>query len=62
MTGPEEVRRTEQWRSIESACARLKQDAPADWTAPVAELDHWESGSSDVDAGAEQGWPEFNER
>jgi len=47
------------WTLIEASYQRLRQEEPDDWADYLAELDAWESATSDPGNAAEE-WPEFN--
>ena len=47
------------WTLIEASYQRLQQEEPDDWADYLAELDAWESATSDPENAAEE-WPEFN--
>jgi hypothetical protein len=47
------------WTLIEAAYQRLRLESPDEWAAYLAELDAWDSVTSDPGNAAED-WPEFN--
>lgn len=54
-----ELEERQRWAIIEASYERLKHEDPQGWTEYLAELDGWDSVTSDPgDAAAE--WPEYN--
>lgn len=47
------------WDIIEAAYERLQREDPEGWSQYVAELQAWDSVSSDLGNAAEE-WPEYN--
>jgi hypothetical protein len=50
------------WTDVEASYARLRTDDPAGWAEYLSELDSWDAGTTCLDPGAADEWPEFNRR